>query len=437
MLLAAAGILHRPPQVIAAEIAARLALAGSFFSDAQADAGFVNFTLSSRWYDEVIADIHHEGALYGSCDIGKGRRAAVKLSRPNENAPMSAESARAAVVGDTLARVLSRAGYQVSPDFFVQDGSPAQLPGLSVKACDVRQRGEGSPDRLCASGSAADTIKSLYKGGHTCERDGAVWFRATNFGCEKDAVILGSDGLVTCFSIELADTRSKLIEGGYDRSVCVTDASRREYAQCVKAGMSALGIDPARLDFVFTQQVILTRDGQPVRLSETDTAFPLSRLLEEITPDTARFFFSLRQAQAPLEFDLDLALRQDGGNPAYFVQYVCARIGRLIKNLSAGETTVSAATNTDANAFTAPEKELIKLLAQYPEEIRLAARDLDPTRITRFLIRLATCFHRFYTGNRIYSSDEAALRGRLRLLGGVRAVLNNGLELMGIAQDET
>lgn len=234
--------------------------------------------------------------------------------------------------------------------------------------------------------------------------------------------------------------RDRLTAGGFDRVVLVAHAERRAYAQRIKSGLAASGIAASRFDAVLTQRVTLSPGAAAACLPETAMdANAFSCLPGEISPGTACFFLTLMPGSAPVSFDPDLAARQDGGNPAYFVGYVCARIDSLIKHLRAGADVPFPANAPNICLIPdAVQKELIRLLARYPDEIAMTARSLEPARITRYLLGLAERFHRFYTANRAAPANPAALHTRLSVYEGVRAVLKSGLELLGTrAPDKT
>ena len=207
----------------------------------------------------------------------------------------------------------------------------------------------------------------------------------------------------------------------------------------LQAALDGLGLDGShRLIIVLMQLVNLLQDGKPVRMSKrSGKAIALHDLLDEVSVDAARFFFNSRNASSPVDFDLDLAVREDSENPVYYVQYAHARICSLIARLAEEGETVPTAEALDAASFTAPEElALVKALAQYPEELHLAARDYDPSRINRYLAALAGDFHRFYNACRIKGEEPAVLRARLKLADSVRAVLANGLGLLGVSAPE-
>ena len=219
-------------------------------------------------------------------------------------------------------------------------------------------------------------------------------------------------------------------------------ASRRPWTAWgwTQAALDGLGLDGShRLVIVLMQLVNLMQDGKPVRMSKrSGKAIALHDLLDEISVDAARYFFNSRAATTPLDFDLDLAVREDSENPVYYVQYAHARICSLVSRLAQEDgAQVPAAGAVDAALLKEPEElALVKTLAQFPDEIHLAARDYDPSRINRYLVALAGDFHRFYNACRIKGEGPALLAARLKLADTVRAVLANGLDLLGVSAPE-
>ena len=292
---------------------------------------------------------------------------------------------------------------------------------------------------LHESGYVAETVKLLTDNGFTYEKDGAIWLKNTELGADKDEVLLRSNGFYTYYAVDIAYHRNKFVERGFDRVIDVWGADHHGHAIRFKATMTspALGIDPESLEFVIMQMVRLTRDGETVKVSKrTGKAITLNDLLDEISVDACRFFFNAKP-DTHLEFDLGLAVRQDSENPVYYVQYAHARINSLIAALADEGYTVKNTAGIDVSALTDPtERELIKQLSLLPEEIRLAARDYDPSRINRYVIELAARFHRFYNACRIKGEPDKLLNARLKLADSVRIVIKNALTILGVTAPE-
>ena len=309
---------------------------------------------------------------------------------------------------------------------------------------------------LHESGYVAETVQMLTEKGWTYEKDGALWLNTTQLLKEKfmregktqeqvdkldlkDDVLRRANGFYTYFAADIAYHRNKLAVRGFDKAINIWGADHHGHVARLQAALDGLGLDGShRLVIVLMQLVNLMQDGKPVRMSKrSGKAIALHDLLDEISVDAARYFFNSRASTSPLDFDLDLAVREDSENPVYYVQYAHARICSLLSRLAEEGEKVPAAEAVDAGVMTTPEElALIKALAQYPEEIHLAARDYDPSRINRYLVALAGDFHRFYNACRIKGEEPAVLSARLKLADTVRAVLANGMGLLGVSAPE-
>ncbi len=292
---------------------------------------------------------------------------------------------------------------------------------------------------LHESGYVAETVALLTEGGHTYEKDGALWLRNTALGAEKDEVLRRSNGFYTYYAVDLAYHRNKFVERGFDRVIDVWGADHHGHAIRFAKSMTApeLGLQGRRLDFLIMQMVRLVRDGETVKVSKrSGKALTLNDLLDEIGADACRFFFNAKP-ETHLEFDLDLSVRQDSENPVYYVQYAHARICSLLAMLAAEGFPVPAVRDTDVSLLSsAQELELIKQLAAFTEEIQLAARDYDPSRINRYAIELAARFHRFYNACRIREAEPAVRDARLALCAACRSVIAAALAVIGVSAPE-
>ena len=309
---------------------------------------------------------------------------------------------------------------------------------------------------LHESGYVAETVELLGQKGWTYEKDGALWLNTTQLLKEKymregktqeqvdkldlkDDVLRRANGFYTYFAADIAYHRNKLEVRKFDKAMDVWGADHHGHVARLQAALDGLGLDGShRLIIVLMQLVNLLQDGQPVRMSKrSGKAIALHDLLDEISVDAARYYFNNRAATSPLDFDLDLAVRQDSDNPVYYVQYAHARICSLLANLAQDGDQVPAAAQVDAALLsTEEERALIKNLAQYPQELHLAARDYDPSRINRYLTALAGDFHRFYNACRIRGEEQGLRLARLKLADTVRLVLANGLGLLGVSAPE-
>ncbi len=288
---------------------------------------------------------------------------------------------------------------------------------------------------LHESGYVKETVDLLTQKGATYEKEGALWLRTSEHGCDKDDVLRRANGFYTYFAADIAYHRNKFEQRGFDRVVNIWGADHHGHVARLKAALDILGLDGTnRLEIVLMQLVRLMRDGEAVRMSKrTGKAITLADLLDEIPCDAARYFFNSRAADTHLEFDLGLAVRQDNENPVYYVQYAHARIKSILRNLE--RDGVRCAQDPDLSLLKNPEElDLIRELARLPEEIRLAARDREPSRINRYVNNVAAAFHRFYTVSRIRDAETDALRdARVFLIRCVATVIENGLSVFGVS----
>ena len=255
----------------------------------------------------------------------------------------------------------------------------------------------------------------------------------------KDDVLRRANGFYTYFAADIAYHRNKLEIRGFDLCINVWGADHHGHVARLQAALDGLGLDGShRLVVVLMQLVNLLQDGRPVRMSKrSGKTIALHDLLDEVSVDAARYFFNSRAATSPVDFDLDLAVREDSENPVYYVQYAHARICTLVARLAQEGYPVPAADQVQGEVLTAEEETaLVRTLAKFPEEIHTAARDYDPSRINRYLTDLAGDFHRFYGACRIKGEEPALLAARLKLADSVRSVLANGLNLLGVTAPE-
>ncbi len=292
---------------------------------------------------------------------------------------------------------------------------------------------------LHADGSVMKVVELLKEKGHTYEAEGATWFRATEFGADKDFVLVRSNGVPTYVVPDIAYHYGKLVTRGYDKAIDVLGADHHGYVPRLKAALQALGVDPDRLDVVLMQMVRLIRDGEVVKASKrSGKAITLVTLLDEVPIDAARFYFNLREANSQFDFDLDLAVEQSSQNPVYYVQYAHARICSILKKLDSQGVAPREVSVEELEALnTIEEIALIRHIARFPAEIIEAAKAYDPAKMTRYALDLATLFHKFYTACKVYGEDEALMQARLGLCMAARSVLENVLAILKIDAPET
>lgn len=498
------------PRKIAETLCEYLELENSYFKTVEiAGAGFLNFRLSENWYAEVLKNIETMGESYGSSEVGAGERVMIEFVSANPTGPMTIGNARGGVLGDALAAVMDRAGYNVSREFYVNDaGNQVDLFGKSIEArylqiClgedaveflengyhgdDIRvlakmihdKDGEkyldmdsaerikafvefGLPHNIAlmqkhleryrikfdtwflesslhSSGYVEEIVQKLVEAGLTYEKDEALWLKNTDLGADKDEVLRRSNGFYTYYAVDIAYHHDKFMKRNFERVIDVMGADHHGHAIRFAASMKAecLGLGDKKLDFLIMQMVRLVRGDEVVKVSKrTGKALTLNDLLDEIGEDACRFFFNAKP-DTHLEFDLDLAVRQDSDNPVYYVQYAHARICTLLSNMLAEGKTVANAGEIDLSVLSSEQElALIKQLALLPEEIVLAARNYDPSRINRYVIELAARFHSFYSACRIKDAETAVMAARLKLCDSTRAVIAIALAIVGVSSPE-
>ena len=287
-------------------------------------------------------------------------------------------------------------------------------------------------------GEIQDTLKILTEKGMTYELDGALWYKATDFGAEKDEVLVRKNGNPTYFAADIAYHRNKF-QRGFDRCIDIWGADHHGHVARMKGAMNAVGLDGSKLDVVLMQLVKLVRNGEIVRMSKrTGKAIQLADLLDEVPVDAARFLFNMREANSQMEFDLDLAVQQDAQNPVYYVQYAHARICSILKALEKDGVVKRACSEEELLLLVQPEElSLIRHLAAYTGEVVSAAKDYDPARITRYVIDLANLFHKFYNACRVKGEEDSLCQARLTLCVAVKTVIHNVLTMFKISAPES
>lgn len=291
-----------------------------------------------------------------------------------------------------------------------------------------------SEQSLHDSGAITRTVQVLRDKGYIYEQEGALWFRSTLFGDEKDEVIVRKNGIPTYFAADIAYHQNKF-ERGFDRVINIWGADHHGHVARMKGAMQAMGYDPDNLQVILMQLVRLYRGGELVRMSKRSGQYiTLSELVEEVGKDAARFFFVMRSPDSHLDFDLDLAKAESQENPVYYVQYAHARINSILKAYAAQKPSLS---ETDFRLLKEPaEIELIRKIADLPDEIAGAAQYLEPHRMTRYAHELAALFHSFYNSCRVLTKDEELQKARLLLVDAVRITLRNVLDILGVSAPE-
>ena len=480
------------PQQIAKVICENLSLEGTFFERVEiAGPGFINFFLAKEFYAAIIGDILALGENYGRSDFGQGKKVMVEFVSANPTGPMHMGNARGGALGDCLAAVnqIEKFGLSLETRYLqlLEGEEKHPLPEDSYHGEDIKDlasefillNGDSylnvdpairqkalidfalpkninkmkadlakyniTFDRwfhesdLHNNGEIRETIELLQARGMTYELDGAVWYKATEFGAEKDEVLVRKNGNPTYFAADIAYHRNKFVKRGFELCIDIWGADHHGHVARMKGSMDAIGLDGSKLDVVLMQLVKLVKDGQIVRMSKrTGKAIQLADLLDEVSVDAARFIFNMREANSQMDFDLDLAVKEDAQNPVYYVQYAHARICSILKALEKENIKPRECSSEELSLLSSgEEKDLVRHLAMYTSEIIEAAKGYDPARITRYVITLATLFHKFYNACRVKCDDKSLMFARISLCLCVKTVISNILTMFKISVPES
>ncbi len=489
--MVAAKSLGTNPRELATDLAERLAEAeiDHVVAVEVAGPGFVNFRLADSWLYDVLHEVVARGPDgYARHDFGAGVSVNVEFVSANPNKPLHAGHGRGACIGDSIARLFERCGYDVTRETYLNDrGVQMQLFADSLAA---RARGEEPPDdgyhgdyliewaaempvgadpadwgyeraleshrrtlarlgisfdvwfserSMVESGAIDATLADLRAHGVVFEADGAVWLRSSDFGDDKDRVIVKSDGDATYLLPDIAYHRDKF--GRADRLVNVWGADHHGYVSRLKAAIQALGHDPDELDIVITQLVDLERDGEQVRMAgRSGDLVEIDDLLDEVGPDPFRFTYLMHSADSRQTIDLGLIAKTSMDNPVFYVQYAHARIASLSAKAAEARVTRRPVDEVDLSSLTHPrELDVLRALFELPDAVELACRDRAPHRMTSWTRDLATAFHGFYQDCRILGDevDPELTQARLWLVEAARIGLTTGLDLLGVSAPES
>ncbi|MEG1550022.1 MAG: arginine--tRNA ligase [Ruthenibacterium sp.] len=350
--------------------------------------------------------------------------------------------------------------FEVLQNAIIHDALPKNIEGLKNDLAKYRITYDVwfSETTLHESGAIQNVLDVLAARGATYEKDGAVWYRSTQYSEkygankntrkgldgevtteDKDEVLVRANGIPTYFAADIAYHYNKFVTRGFDTAIDVWGADHHGHVARMKGAMDAIGLDGEKLDIVLMQFVRLLQGGEPVRMSKrTGKAITLITLLDEVPIDSARFLFNLREPGSTMDFDLDLAVKEDSDNPVYYVQYAHARICSILKALAADGITFAGVLGCDLSLLTEPnERELIRLIANFPSEIIAAAKNYDPARITRYTLELATQYHKFYNTCHVKGTETALCQARLALCNATKNTLRNALTMLKISVPES
>ena len=471
--------------------------------------GFINFYVKEESIVNKLLEIETGGEKFGTSNIGKGEKVLVEFVSANPTGFLHMGHSRNAVVGDTVARILSACGYDVVKEFYINDaGRQMNLLGESVfirykelfghseelsedgyKGDYVKDiasqiqsdKGDSllkdSPEQAseyCKEFAKAilleeikkdlaevnvhfdewysekENIHTVLKGAEDTklnaikellntkgvleEREGALWFKATEFGDTQDWVLIKSDGSPTYFLADIAYHFDKY-ERGFDSIINIWGADHHGHVSRLKAALKSIGLDESRFKVLLIQFVRLMRQGQEVKMSKRAGSYvTMTEVVEEVGSDVMRFFLLMRSTESHLDFDLDLAKKESSENPVYYIQYAYARIGSIFKK--AKDEGISQSSN-NLGLLKAPEEiDLVKKLLLFPEVVEESAKSLAPHKVAYYLQDLAAQFHMYYNKCRVVDENQDISGARLYLISCVRTVLGNGLNMLGVSAPE-
>ncbi len=463
--LRAAPVRRRAPLELAGELAEAAAALPGVKRASAAPPGFVNLEMTPAWYGEALGEIIAAGPDYGAGFASPRERVQVELVSANPTGPLTVASARNAAYGDAVARLLAFAGHDVEREYYVNDlGEQIDRFRDSVEA---RARGEepppdgylgdyvagiaalggdpvermveeirGSLDRFRVhvgewvhQSIVEQEIEDALAALPTYEAEGAIWLRTTEWGDDKDRVLVRSDGRPTYFGADAAHILHKY-RGGFERLIYVLGADHHGYVARLKALAGAFGRDPDRLEVLIYQLVHLTERGETRKMSKRrGDVVLLDELTDEIGVDAARWYLVSRGHEQTIEIDVDLAGERSEKNPVYYVQYAHARIAGILRNAGSARASAEA-----PGELASEERDLVKRLAEFPTLAEEATERRAPHAIPTYAIRVADDFHRFYHRHRVLESEAQAFR--LALCRATQAVIARCLDLIGVEAPE-
>ncbi len=455
-----------------------------------AGAGFINFALSDEYFHAQLEEILFKKGDYSKQDVGKQKPVLVEFVSANPTGPLSVAHARQAVVGDVLAGILNELGFKVSREYYLNDeGNQINILGRSVQLRLAELKGEKvefpedhyqgdyiydiarelkedpkiiqddpeffptysadhilsiikkelddfgvkfdcwySQKSLRKSGKIEKALAVLKEKGFIYEQEGAVWFKSTAFGDDKDRVVIKSDGSYTYLAPDIAYHQEKY-NRGFEWLINLWGPDHHGYISRLKASCMAFGKDAKSVDIIIVQLATIFKDGKELLMSTRRGQYiTLREVMDEVGVDASRFFFLMRRTDSHLDFDLELAKQQTSQNPVYYVQYAHARICSILKNAQD-----AGLKNADFGLLKEKEElQLIKSLTLFPRVLRNCLSGLDPSLVTVYLQELATDFHKFYDLHRVLTEDKGLTLARLSLIDATRIILAKGLLLLGV-----
>jgi len=473
----------RNPNEVADEIKSKIQ--NNMFGKVEIANGFINFYLKPEFLQKKIKEIIKQGKKFGKVDIGKKQKVQVEFISANPTGELTLGNGRGGFTGDVLGNILSKAGYKVEKEYYINDAKNSKqiqefgktalgkgqtylndylkkkIEAAKSKLNKIKDDGEAGynlgkevmkdikdfirnklkikfdrwvseEDDLYKKKRVGKIYKLLKKKKLVYGKEGAQWLKTSEYGDDKDWVIVRETGEPTYFLSDIAYHQNKFLDRKFYKVIDIWGADHYGYVARMKAAVKILGIDPDRLDIIIMQLVRLVENGKEVRMSKRTGQFvTLKELVDEVGLDAARFFFLMHSADRHMDFDLDLAKEKSEKNPVYYVQYAYARINSILRKAK------SHFSFEKLDLLNHPsEKDLIKSLIKLPEIIEDTAKDYQVQRLPNYAIELATAFHKFYTDCRILGEEKDLEKARLALLMATKFVLENILNLMGISRPE-
>jgi len=469
----------KEPAEIAKTLRDRLAKSEIFSKVEVAAPGFINFFVSPKYLHNKVKEVLKQKKKFGSIDIGKERKVNVEFISANPTGPLTLGNGRGGFCGDALSRVLSKAGYEVTREYYINDrgeqiiklghsvlkdeqavykGEYVEELNKNIEGKNAEEVGDNavryilakmikpavarmgikfdvwfSEKKLYDNGWVDKSIADLTKRGFTYKSEGAVWFKSQSLGDDKDRVLIRKDGAKTYFASDIAYLKDK-IKRGFEKIILFVGADHHGYINRLKAAGHTLSFNKENIDVVVMQLVSLFNKGKEVKMSKrAGTYVTLDELLDEVSLDAARFFFLQRAANTHLNFDLNLAKEQSQKNPVYYVQYAHARICSILK-----KTGILLRWKIPNFGLLTDQAELnlINQIIRLPEVVQETAEDYQVQRLTQYAVELADAFHNFYEKCKVITKDKKLSSARLSLILATKIVLENTLDLMGVSSPE-
>lgn len=489
--------LKKAPVMIANDIINKIDLQKNHLEKVEAaGAGFINFYIDLKYLSQIIFDINQKEDKYGNINYGENKRINIEYVSANPTGYLHIGHCRGAAYGDSLARIMTKAGFQVSREFYVNDaGNQIQNLGHSIferykelfgLPCNLGEDGYYGKEIITIAQMIKDEYqdthlndtdleffrvygtnylldglkkdlqdfnvtfdtwfseKSLYKNNavyntleflkehnYTYENEGAIWLKTTQYGDEKDRVLVKSDGTLTYLTPDIAYHANKLSRG-FDHLIDVLGADHHGYINRLKAAIAFVGGNPDLIDVEILQMVRVLQNGEEVKMSKrSGKAITMRDLIEEAGTDALRFLFVSKSLSTHMDLDLDLAVRQTNDNPVYYAQYAYARICSLFRKCNNYQPV------NDFNKIDLTKvKKLIMILLQYPSVIKEAAEKRIPHRVSQYVLNLASALHGYYNDEKILTDDVQEMNEKLTLLNAVKIVLKDSLGLLGVGVKE-